>query len=690
MSDSGPILPTELAALLGIDEVTAGPTAADRSLEDLFEEASRLRGGVKLLRLAAPKRFRNDIKSFIVGDQQSITPGFRLLLDPNLKHIEVLLSNPYCEAFLTRMDAERKEPADIWRVRSEVLEFAGGLIRAGLQREMQGHSSVLIGFHSSALFWNLGIAADQSVTLRAYNRDATGHDGKVAELRLRTGGRARLAEALIAYYEQLKSEHSTIFVHSENDLPSVLGGWPSLYKGNAIWFSEETTLEKGCTTRSSYLAEFAWCSDLSPTRHSVYFKPVRIARVLDRKEHDQPSVLCFHRIDGITCRNLALRVREVALENPKELTLCQEILGILGMQALHALAEFRNVAREDRKLQSRLRKYPWSEKLQKAVAETALYVSRQRPLIAKCISDVSDLGREISQDVDTPFRDATLKNRVVKFGNTDTSSRMIHDWITDTDPSHVYEWLRLNTFDIDFESGLTLVNKWDDVLHIICDSTMGLLDFSHKSLDLLGAVGRWWSVPQEGRDVDLIWKTLLARSLREYCRRIWYWNVMPNSYQVRYGEEPATHFLKLAQASAKNIDGFSAIKEFLDLCPTIDREDAPLISKLVPAIRYSHENIHHGVVFISYSHRNSDFARRLAADLRKEGIKVWIDHRAVSAGENITTSIDSVLSKAAFVIALVSQSSLESAWCNEEWSATLNAHLAGKSVILIPLVLEPC
>jgi len=239
---------------------------------------------------------------------------------------------------------------------------------------------------------------------------------------------------------------------------------------------------------------------------------VRIVRVLNREEHFQPSVLCFRRIQGITCRELALRLQDAARQAPEHAAPLEELLGTLGFQALHALAEFRRFAGETARIRSHLKKYPWSQKLGSAITECGRFVTRDRKIVSNSVSDAELLGRELLKGSFTPFRDATLKNRIVKCEENSLVPSTIHSWTSSTDPTHSFRWLRENTFDIDFESGLDSVNEWDDVLHVLCDPALWLLDFSQGSLGLPDVFRRWWHTPETEEAFDLIWKTLLAET----------------------------------------------------------------------------------------------------------------------------------------------------------------------------------
>ena len=67
-------------------------------------------------------------------------------------------------------------------------------------------------------------------------------------------------------------------------------------------------------------------------------------------------------------------------------------------------------------------------------------------------------------------------------------------------------------------------------------------------------------------------------------------------------------------------------------------------------------------VFLSQSHANKDFARKLAADLRNAGHSVWIDEAEINIGDSLIGKITSGIDQVDFVCAILSRDSVTSSW----------------------------
>jgi len=76
-------------------------------------------------------------------------------------------------------------------------------------------------------------------------------------------------------------------------------------------------------------------------------------------------------------------------------------------------------------------------------------------------------------------------------------------------------------------------------------------------------------------------------------------------------------------------------------------------------------------VFISYSHRDSDFARKLKSALEAQGITIDIDIETLKFGENIKEFINKSMRHTEFTISIVSKNSLKSPWVIKESLETL-------------------
>jgi hypothetical protein len=87
-------------------------------------------------------------------------------------------------------------------------------------------------------------------------------------------------------------------------------------------------------------------------------------------------------------------------------------------------------------------------------------------------------------------------------------------------------------------------------------------------------------------------------------------------------------------------------------------------------------------VFISYSHKDAEYAHKLADEMKRCGINVWIDDR-IDYGDQWPTVIQDNLERCAVVIVIMSSNSFTSKWVNNEVAF---AQYANK--IILPLLLE--
>lgn len=94
---------------------------------------------------------------------------------------------------------------------------------------------------------------------------------------------------------------------------------------------------------------------------------------------------------------------------------------------------------------------------------------------------------------------------------------------------------------------------------------------------------------------------------------------------------------------------------------------------------------HQDIVFVCYSRRDSDFAMRLASDLKAAGVNVWIDQLDIAAGAVWDTAVETALGAASTVLVILSPDSAKSDNVRDEIGVALD----GKSRI-IPIIYKPC
>ena len=89
--------------------------------------------------------------------------------------------------------------------------------------------------------------------------------------------------------------------------------------------------------------------------------------------------------------------------------------------------------------------------------------------------------------------------------------------------------------------------------------------------------------------------------------------------------------------------------------------------------------------FLSYSRRDEEVALRLAADLRRAGVDIWIDQHKIKPSDHWDRSVEAGLRDSAGVVMVMSERSAASENVLDEIAVALDS---GKQVI--PVLIEPC
>ncbi|WP_457350804.1 SUMF1/EgtB/PvdO family nonheme iron enzyme [Roseateles sp. P5_D6] len=95
-------------------------------------------------------------------------------------------------------------------------------------------------------------------------------------------------------------------------------------------------------------------------------------------------------------------------------------------------------------------------------------------------------------------------------------------------------------------------------------------------------------------------------------------------------------------------------------------------------------------IFLSHSHKDKPFVRRLAADLQAHGVRVWVDEAEMMIGDSLVAKIGEALETMSFVGAVLSVHSVKSPWVTRELDIAINHEIAGRRVKVLPLVIDDC
>jgi len=92
--------------------------------------------------------------------------------------------------------------------------------------------------------------------------------------------------------------------------------------------------------------------------------------------------------------------------------------------------------------------------------------------------------------------------------------------------------------------------------------------------------------------------------------------------------------------------------------------------------------------FISYSWNDKDFAAQLYDDLRKVGVRCWLDAKEMKLGDSILDQIDRAIQVHDKVLLVLSEASVRSSWVRQEIKNAFGLERARDSTILFPLRLD--
>jgi hypothetical protein len=90
-------------------------------------------------------------------------------------------------------------------------------------------------------------------------------------------------------------------------------------------------------------------------------------------------------------------------------------------------------------------------------------------------------------------------------------------------------------------------------------------------------------------------------------------------------------------------------------------------------------------IFISYSRKDIDFARKLAGDLEKADYDIWWDITDLRGGDDWVKTLPAAIASSDFFIIILTPNSVESEWVRKEYTQALNLRKK-----IVPIMFEMC
>lgn len=95
-------------------------------------------------------------------------------------------------------------------------------------------------------------------------------------------------------------------------------------------------------------------------------------------------------------------------------------------------------------------------------------------------------------------------------------------------------------------------------------------------------------------------------------------------------------------------------------------------------------------VFLSHNSEDKPFVRRLAAALEGRGIRSWVDQAEMLPGDSLIGKIEAAIDDVDYVLVVLSPNSVQSEWVKREVRMAMQREIAGKKVVVIPVLYQDC
>lgn len=597
-----------IANSLGVKRVENG-NYSDDNLYSMLSDAAENGYSLKFLRLAGPTDFRENIISHTDPRSETIKKNagynyYELLNSKQIPELEFILVDPFCESLLSKLDAEQNTTWKIKETNIKITKFARSLLRLAKNRQnyVKEGNTLFVGFHQETLIWNLCILDTDTVLLKSYGKkgEIRGHtkviksatkENKIptVEVVFRTESDSFMAESFLKYFNSVSKK--SFWFSDESHFSEYINKkrFPSLYRSNAI-LERDDIFFKQCMDYEAQLQEIAV---LSHPKSTTWFKTPRL-----HGEESFPwlkKVLCMERVQGCSMFELFYKFHEISNLDHEKKQAIEKILGYLFVHSFGALNEFRTLIANDKTFRMHENKpYDYAGKIRSGLLEISPYlIGIRKDSIEGALEDCALIGQVAYNQETAIFRDAHLKNRLIRYDGSinetnDTSDKIassLAEELLDLDGDQIKEYLDGKIYDIDFEGAILKVSIWDDIAHLFMFENTGFFSLDDDMFDtgtidrdiniykfnkignhIVKTIETVARVPIPDDQKHGFWMSVFSRILREFFRRIWYANVMPNTYRKRYGLEGRDYYLQLAVLCSFQINGIEQIRQFLIEC----------------------------------------------------------------------------------------------------------------------------
>ncbi|MBN1186513.1 MAG: toll/interleukin-1 receptor domain-containing protein [Bacteroidales bacterium] len=95
-------------------------------------------------------------------------------------------------------------------------------------------------------------------------------------------------------------------------------------------------------------------------------------------------------------------------------------------------------------------------------------------------------------------------------------------------------------------------------------------------------------------------------------------------------------------------------------------------------------------LYISHSSKDKEFVRKLANDLIKNGLTIWLDEWNMIPGESFADSMNQAMRDSKYILIIMSPAYFSSEWTKQEYNFGMYEELNSNKVKIIPVLYKQC
>jgi len=95
-------------------------------------------------------------------------------------------------------------------------------------------------------------------------------------------------------------------------------------------------------------------------------------------------------------------------------------------------------------------------------------------------------------------------------------------------------------------------------------------------------------------------------------------------------------------------------------------------------------------VFICHASKDKATVRRIAVELERYGVRVWLDERELRVGDSLRERIEQAIEDSDHILVVLSRAALRRPWVKKEINAAFSLETDRQTNVILPVLIDPC